>query len=111
MRYFLQLTSVGSVHFHDCKGVLVIFLLDVSGDSCHYYVLHLVFPLYCGVLTTETILDQLCVACEPKHLVCPVFVLLEEYDCVGVRLVRVDVLFHSITVSSVNVPLRYSLRR
>ena len=60
---FLQLMFVGSAHFRELEGVLVIFLLDVSGDSCSYCVLHLVSSLYCGVCTTETIIDQLCVAC------------------------------------------------
>ena len=42
----------------------------------------------CGVRTNETILAQLCVACEPAHLFHHIFFLLEEYDCVGIHLVR-----------------------
>ena len=67
--------------------MLVIFLLCGSGDSCRYYVFHLVSPLYCGVRTTETILDQLCVSCELAHIFHPILFLLKECDCVGLRLV------------------------
>ena len=88
LRCFLQLEFIGGVHLRERQGVLVIFLLDGSGDICRYYALLLVSPLYCGVHTTEKILDRLCVACEPEHLVHIIFFLIEEYDCVGVRLVR-----------------------
>ena len=57
LQYFLQLVFSGCAHFRERQGVLVIFLLDDSGDSCRYYALNLVSQLYCGIRTTETILD------------------------------------------------------
>ena len=107
----MQLAFVGGAHLREREGVLVIFLLDGSGDSCRYYVLHLISPLYCGVHTTETISDQLCVAFELAHLVHPFFPLLGKYDCVGVLWSSGGLLFHLITVLSLNVLLRYSSRR
>ena len=84
---FFKFLFVGGAHFCERKDMLVIFFLDGSGDSCCYYVFHLVYPLYCVIRSTETILDQICVACESAHLVHPIFFILEEYDCVGVHLV------------------------